>query len=170
MWLLNSEISFTGFTLKVINKQRFTNKQLWFALKPVIRHGRTVNSNMMDTWLCLKNLCCFHALSGLADEVEGNVAGKTISLFHFFFFKSLLFSCSYSYTVISSTVHSALSVGKIQVSIRKQSKLKWTSLGQPLEFHNTFLLKKDRGKIQEPIPLRIRIYSLHLICSILFEC
>lgn len=86
MWLLNSEISFTGFTLKVINKQRFTNKQLWFALKPVIRHGRTVNSNMMDAWLCLKNLCCFHVLSGLADEVEGNVAGKTISLFHIIFF------------------------------------------------------------------------------------
>lgn len=153
MWLLNSEISYTGFTLKVINKQKFTNKQLRFAFKPVIRHGHTVNNNMMDTWLCLKNLCCFHAFSGLADEVEGNVAGKTISLFNLK--KSLLFSCSYSYTVISSTVHTALSVGKIQVSIRKQAKRKWTSLGQPLEFHNTFLLKKDRGKIQETIPLRI---------------
>ncbi|KAM8735260.1 cytochrome b5 reductase 4 isoform 2-T2 [Acanthopagrus schlegelii] len=52
----------------------------------------------------------------LADEVEENVA-----------------------------VHTAASVGKIQVSVRKQAKQKWTSLGQPLEFHNTFLRKKDRA-------------------------
>ncbi|XP_070691505.1 cytochrome b5 reductase 4 [Pempheris klunzingeri] len=52
----------------------------------------------------------------LAEEVEGNVA-----------------------------VHTAFSVGKIQVTIRKQAKGKWTSLGQPLEFHNTFLRKKDRA-------------------------
>ncbi|XP_045919941.1 cytochrome b5 reductase 4 [Micropterus dolomieu] len=52
----------------------------------------------------------------LADEVEGNVA-----------------------------VHTAFLVGKIQISIRKQAKGKWTSLGQPLEFHNTFLRKKDRA-------------------------
>nr|XP_046255989.1 cytochrome b5 reductase 4 [Scatophagus argus]XP_046255990.1 cytochrome b5 reductase 4 [Scatophagus argus]XP_046255991.1 cytochrome b5 reductase 4 [Scatophagus argus] len=52
----------------------------------------------------------------LADEVEGNV-----------------------------TVHTAFLVGKIQVTIRKQVKRKWTSLGQPLEFHNTFLRKKDRA-------------------------
>ncbi|XP_075962997.1 cytochrome b5 reductase 4 isoform X2 [Anarhichas minor] len=52
----------------------------------------------------------------LADEVEGNVA-----------------------------VHNAFLVGKIQVSIRKQAKGKWSSLGQPLEFHNTFLRKKDRA-------------------------
>ncbi|TKS81583.1 Cytochrome b5 reductase 4 [Collichthys lucidus] len=52
----------------------------------------------------------------LADEVEGNVS-----------------------------VHTAFSVGKIQVTIRKQAKGKWISLGQPLEFHNTFLRKKDRA-------------------------
>ncbi|KAG7474766.1 cytochrome b5 reductase 4 [Solea senegalensis] len=52
----------------------------------------------------------------LADEVEGNIS-----------------------------VNTASSVGKIQVSIRKQAKGKWTSLGQPMEFHNTFLLKKDRA-------------------------
>ncbi|KAG8010373.1 Cytochrome b5 reductase 4 [Nibea albiflora] len=56
------------------------------------------------------------AIKGLADEVEGNVS-----------------------------VHTAFSVGKIQVTIRKQAKGKWTSLGQPLEFHNTFLRKKDRA-------------------------
>ncbi|KAM4735856.1 cytochrome b5 reductase 4 isoform 2-T2 [Anableps anableps] len=43
------------------------------------------------------------------------------------------------------SVHTAFSVGKIQVTINKQTKGKWTSLGQPLEFHNTFLCKKDRG-------------------------
>ncbi|XP_031134106.2 cytochrome b5 reductase 4 isoform X1 [Sander lucioperca] len=43
------------------------------------------------------------------------------------------------------TVHTAFSVGKIQISIRKQAKVKWTRLGQPLEFHNTFLRKKDRA-------------------------
>ncbi|KAM9851616.1 cytochrome b5 reductase 4 isoform 2-T2 [Aulostomus maculatus] len=53
---------------------------------------------------------------GLAEEVEGNVA-----------------------------VHTANAVGKIQVSIRKQAKGKWSSLGQPLESHNTFLRKKDRA-------------------------
>ncbi|KAL6108673.1 cyb5r4 [Pungitius sinensis] len=52
----------------------------------------------------------------LADDVEGNVA-----------------------------VHNALLVGKIQVSIRKQTKGKWSSLGLPLELHNTFLRKKDRA-------------------------
>ncbi|KAM7420043.1 hypothetical protein PAMA_014652 [Pampus argenteus] len=52
----------------------------------------------------------------LAEEVEGNVA-----------------------------VHTAFKVGKIQVTIRKQAKGKWTSLGQSLEFHNTFLRKKDRA-------------------------
>ncbi|XP_068592274.1 cytochrome b5 reductase 4 [Cebidichthys violaceus] len=52
----------------------------------------------------------------LADDVEGNVA-----------------------------VHTAFLVGKIQVSIRKQAEGKWSSLGQPLESHNTFLRKKDRA-------------------------
>ncbi|XP_024917632.1 cytochrome b5 reductase 4 isoform X2 [Cynoglossus semilaevis] len=42
------------------------------------------------------------------------------------------------------SVHSAFSVGKVQISIHKQVKEKWTSLGQPLDSHNTFLLKKDR--------------------------
>lgn len=52
----------------------------------------------------------------LAEEVEGNVS-----------------------------VHTAFAVGKIQVTIRKQAKGKWASLGQSLEFHNTFLRKKDRA-------------------------
>lgn len=43
------------------------------------------------------------------------------------------------------SVHTAFSVGKIQLTMNKQAKGKWTSLGQPLEFHNTFLCKKDRG-------------------------
>lgn len=30
----------------------------------------------------------------------------------------------------------------------KMNKEKWKSLGQPLEFHNTFLFKKDRGEIR----------------------
>lgn len=51
----------------------------------------------------------------LAGEVDGNVAVQT-----------------------------AFSVGKIQVSLHKQAKEKWTSLGQPLDSHNTFLRKKDR--------------------------
>lgn len=41
-------------------------------------------------------------------------------------------------------------MGKIQVSIRKQAKGKWSSLGLPLELHNTFLRKKDRGETQRP--------------------
>lgn len=40
-------------------------------------------------------------------------------------------------------------MGKIQVTLRKQAKQKWTSLGQALEFHNTFLRKKDRGKVPQ---------------------
>ncbi|XP_061633632.1 cytochrome b5 reductase 4 isoform X2 [Phyllopteryx taeniolatus] len=42
-------------------------------------------------------------------------------------------------------VHTAVSVGKIQVTIHKQAEGKWSSFGQPLEFHNTFLSKKDRA-------------------------
>uniref|UniRef100_A0A671V5X5 Cytochrome b5 reductase 4 n=1 Tax=Sparus aurata TaxID=8175 RepID=A0A671V5X5_SPAAU len=45
-------------------------------------------------------------------------------------------------TAIKGTHTFALS---ISVSVRKQAKRKWTSLGQPLEFHNTFLRKKDRA-------------------------
>ncbi|XP_054869587.1 cytochrome b5 reductase 4 isoform X3 [Amphiprion ocellaris] len=44
----------------------------------------------------------------------------------------------------SVAVHTANSVGKIQITMRKQAKGKWESLGQPLEFHNTFQRKKDR--------------------------
>ncbi|XP_037836393.1 cytochrome b5 reductase 4 isoform X2 [Kryptolebias marmoratus] len=51
----------------------------------------------------------------LADQVEENIAVQTTS-----------------------------SVGKIQVTMHKQNKEKWKSLGQPLELHNTFLCKKDR--------------------------
>lgn len=56
-----------------------------------------------------------------------------------------------SHTIISSfTVHTAFSVGKIQLTMRKLTKGKWGTLGQPLEHHNTFLWKKDRGeKLQD---------------------
>lgn len=47
---------------------------------------------------------------------------------------------------LCAAVQTAFSVGKIQVSLRKKGKTKWTSLGQPLEFHNTFVLKKERGE------------------------
>ncbi|XP_069028078.1 cytochrome b5 reductase 4 isoform X1 [Embiotoca jacksoni] len=43
------------------------------------------------------------------------------------------------------SVHTASSVGKVQVSIRKQTKGKWASLGRPLELHNTFLRRSDRA-------------------------
>lgn len=54
-------------------------------------------------------------------------------------------SSSCCFLFLSATVHTAFSVGKIQVSLRKKGKTKWTNLGQPLEFHNTFVLKKERG-------------------------
>ncbi|XP_077430750.1 cytochrome b5 reductase 4 [Vanacampus margaritifer] len=41
--------------------------------------------------------------------------------------------------------HTAFSVGKIQVTIHKQAEGKWSSFGQPLEFHNTFVSKKERA-------------------------
>lgn len=47
---------------------------------------------------------------------------------------------------LSAAVQTAFSVGKIQVSLRKKAKTKWTNLGEPLEFHNTFVLKKERGE------------------------
>lgn len=43
------------------------------------------------------------------------------------------------------SVHTAFSVGKIQVTIRKLTKEKWASLGHALESHNTFLRKQDRA-------------------------
>ncbi|XP_056142107.1 cytochrome b5 reductase 4 [Lampris incognitus] len=45
----------------------------------------------------------------------------------------------------SVAVQTAFGSGKIQVSMCKKAKVKWTSLGQPLKFHNTFLYKKDRA-------------------------
>ncbi|XP_061675147.1 cytochrome b5 reductase 4 isoform X2 [Syngnathoides biaculeatus] len=42
-------------------------------------------------------------------------------------------------------VHTPFAVGKMQVTIHKQAEGKWSSLGQPLDFHDTFLSKKDRG-------------------------
>ncbi|XP_076004560.1 cytochrome b5 reductase 4 [Genypterus blacodes] len=44
----------------------------------------------------------------------------------------------------SLSVQTACAVGKIQVTMRKLVKGKWTTLGQPLEFHNKFLHKKDQ--------------------------
>ncbi|KAK7885900.1 hypothetical protein WMY93_025521 [Mugilogobius chulae] len=49
------------------------------------------------------------------------------------------------------SVKTAFSVGKIQVMCRKRSSEKWTSLGQALESHNTFIRKQDRGvRLQLP--------------------
>ncbi|KAM6967520.1 cytochrome b5 reductase 4, partial [Aplochiton taeniatus] len=42
-------------------------------------------------------------------------------------------------------VQTASAVGKVQVSIRKQDKGKWTELGQPLEFHDSLLRRTDRA-------------------------
>lgn len=42
-------------------------------------------------------------------------------------------------------VHTAHSVGKVQVSMRKQAKEKWSSLGRPLDAHNTLQRQKDRA-------------------------
>uniref|UniRef100_A0A3P9JV83 Cytochrome b5 reductase 4 n=1 Tax=Oryzias latipes TaxID=8090 RepID=A0A3P9JV83_ORYLA len=42
-------------------------------------------------------------------------------------------------------INTASSVGKIQLTVRKLTKGKWATLGQPLEHHNTFLCKKDRA-------------------------
>lgn len=83
---------------------------------------------------------------GLAEDIEDNVSGKTRSVCYTKVFKKPVFTVM-SATLVSSTVHSAFSVGKVQISIHKQVKEKWTSLGQPLDSHNTFLLKKDRSKI-----------------------
>lgn len=44
----------------------------------------------------------------------------------------------------SIAVQTGFSVGKVQVSIRKQAVGNWPSLGQHLELHNTLLRKKDR--------------------------
>ncbi|CAN9514186.1 unnamed protein product [Ophioblennius macclurei] len=73
----------------------------------------------------------------LSDEVEGNIA-----------------------------VHTAHSVGKIQVSIRKQSKEKWSSLGQPLDSHNTFFRQKDRAVFYRDCVMLSRTevnYNTHLL-------
>ncbi|CAG6016102.1 unnamed protein product [Menidia menidia] len=45
----------------------------------------------------------------------------------------------------SISVQTAFTVGKIQIILRKLTAGKWTSLGQPLDSHNTFLCKKDRA-------------------------
>ena len=51
--------------------------------------------------------------------------------------------------VFVGAVQTAGSVGKIQLSIPKQAKGKWASVGQPLEFHNSFLRQKDRGETKK---------------------
>lgn len=43
------------------------------------------------------------------------------------------------------SVQTSFSVGKIQVTLRKRTSVKWASLGQALESHNTFLRKQDRA-------------------------
>lgn len=73
--------------------------------------------------------------------------------------------------LLSSTVHTAFSVGKIQVSIRKGAHGKWASLGQPLESHNTFVRQKDRGGFQQHHRCACAARShrstrfLHAVCS-----
>ncbi|CAF90242.1 unnamed protein product [Tetraodon nigroviridis] len=56
----------------------------------------------------------------------------------FLFFQDLLARWRKAY-------QTAFSVGKIQVSLRKKGRTKWTDLGQALDFHNTFVLKKERA-------------------------
>uniref|UniRef100_A0A3Q2TMB8 Cytochrome b5 reductase 4 n=1 Tax=Fundulus heteroclitus TaxID=8078 RepID=A0A3Q2TMB8_FUNHE len=49
---------------------------------------------------------------------------------------------------LSYMIHLLLSAKEQnRVTMHKPSEGKWTSLGQPLEFHNTFLCKKDRGLV-----------------------
>lgn len=85
-----------------------------------------------------------HTFSGLTDDVKESVAGKGNADCYAEIFPSVFaeVNCLFLFLL---TVHTACAVGKIQVTMRKQAKGKWTSLGQPLEFHNTFLHKKDRG-------------------------
>lgn len=54
----------------------------------------------------------------------------------------MLFFCC-----LCAAVQTAFGVGKIQVSLRKKkAETKWQNLGQPLELHNTFVPKKERGE------------------------
>ncbi|XP_008431082.1 cytochrome b5 reductase 4 isoform X2 [Poecilia reticulata] len=59
------------------------------------------------------------------------------------------------------SVHTAFSVGKIQVTINKKTRGQWTSLGQPLEFHNTFLCKKNRGPFYRDCTLVSKMEVTH---------
>ncbi|KAF7654722.1 hypothetical protein LDENG_00065580 [Lucifuga dentata] len=45
----------------------------------------------------------------------------------------------------SVAVQTAFAVGKIQITLQKQTKGTWSNLGQHLESHNTFISKKDRA-------------------------
>lgn len=47
---------------------------------------------------------------------------------------------------LCAAVQTACSVGKIQLSLRKRGGATWTNLGQALDFHDTFVLKKERGE------------------------
>lgn len=46
------------------------------------------------------------------------------------------------------SVQTARSVGKVQVCLHKSVKTKWTQVGQPLEYHDSFIQCKDRGKFE----------------------
>ncbi|KAI1885585.1 hypothetical protein AGOR_G00205320 [Albula goreensis] len=46
----------------------------------------------------------------------------------------------------SVSVHTVTAVGKVQVSLRKAARAKWDKLGEPLQSHDSFLRRKDRGE------------------------
>ncbi|KFQ35784.1 Cytochrome b5 reductase 4, partial [Merops nubicus] len=68
------------------------------------------------------------------------------------------------------TINIAEKVGKVEIILRKKNNIHWKMLGQPLESHNTFIRRTDRGLFYRKCKLVSKTEVTHdtkLLCLVL---
>ncbi|NXA24238.1 NB5R4 reductase, partial [Ibidorhyncha struthersii] len=78
--------------------------------------------------------------------------------------------CNFAYETFSLLVHIAEKVGKVEIILKKKDNVHWKMLGQPLESHNTFIKRMDRGLFYRKCKLVSKTEVTHdtkLLCFML---
>ncbi|KAK1190212.1 NB5R4 reductase, partial [Pygoscelis papua] len=78
--------------------------------------------------------------------------------------------CNFACETFSLLVNIAEKVGKVEIILKKKDNIHWKMLGQPLEHHNTFIKRKDRGLFYRKCKLVSKMEVTHdtkLFCLML---
>ncbi|NXW00754.1 NB5R4 reductase, partial [Fregetta grallaria] len=78
--------------------------------------------------------------------------------------------CNFACETFSLLVNIAEKVGKVEVVLKKKDNIHWKMLGQPLESHNTFIKRTDRGLFYRKCKLVSKMEVTHdtkLFCLML---